>query len=142
MTLLLITVLAVLAVSAACSLTEAAIYASRLPYIRTLSDSGVLAGRLSDIKASYGESTINLEYEGPPKALQGLAGVREVRDSGRTASLLLDTPDASQEVLRQLVDRVRVRAFELAEPSVEDIFLDKVGYVAAAIDGEQEEVLQ
>ena len=95
----------------------------------------ILAGALSDIKASYGESSVNLEYEGESGKLQGLSGVREVRDSGRTASLLLEKTEGSQDVLRQLVDRVRVRSFELAEPSVEDIFLDKVGYVAA-VDGE------
>jgi ABC-2 type transport system ATP-binding protein len=86
----------------------------------------VLDGLLSDIKASYGESTIKLAYDGPSGSLDGLRGVREVRDSGRTASLLLDAPDGSQDVLRQLVDRVTVRTFELAEPSVEDIFLDRV----------------
>ncbi len=104
----------------------------------------VLSGTLSEIKASYGESTVNLEYDGPAGALSNLAGVREVRDSGRTASLLLDDGDASQDVLRQLVDRVKVRSFELAEPSVEDIFLDKVGYVAPAdADGAApEEVVQ
>ena len=91
----------------------------------------VLAGALSEIKSSYGESSVSIEYEGEAGSLQGLAGVREVRDSGRTASLLLENTAASQEVLRQLVDRVRVRSFKLAEPSVEDIFLDKVGYVAA-----------
>ena len=91
----------------------------------------VLAGALSEIKASYGETSVSLEYEGDSGALQGLTGVREVRDSGRTASLLLEKTEASQDVLRQLVDRVRVRSFRLAEPTVEDIFLDKVGYVAS-----------
>jgi len=94
----------------------------------------VLAGALSEIKASYGETSVSLEYEGDSGALQGLTGVREVRDSGRTASLLLESTEASQDVLRQLVDRVRVRSFRLAEPTVEDIFLDKVGYVAP-VDG-------
>ncbi len=94
----------------------------------------VLAGALSEIKASYGESSVSIEYEGEAGSLQGLAGVREVRDSGRTASLLLENTAASQDVLRQLVDRVRVRSFKLAEPSIEDIFLDKVGYVAP-VDG-------
>ncbi len=88
----------------------------------------VLAGELSEIKASYGTSTVELEYDGPPGSLDGLAGVREVRDSGRTASVLLEDESRSQDVLRQLVDRVTVRSFVLAEPSVEDIFLDKVGY--------------
>jgi len=94
----------------------------------------VLAGVLSEIKSSYGESSVDLEYDGPPGALQGLEGVREVRDSGRSASLLLESTEASQQVLRQLVDRVTVRSFVLGEPSVEDIFLDKVGYVAELAD--------
>lgn len=46
MSTLLITVFVVLAVSGACSLTEAAIYAARMPYVRTLADSGAMAGRL------------------------------------------------------------------------------------------------
>jgi ABC-2 type transport system ATP-binding protein len=104
----------------------------------------VLSGVLSDIKASYGESAVSLEYDGPAGALNGLSGVSEVRDSGRTASLLLAEPGASQEVLRQLVDRVTVRSFELAEPSVEDIFLDQVGEHVDIHGGEEaaEEVIQ
>lgn len=88
----------------------------------------VLAGGLSEIKASYGASTVELEYDGPPGSLDGLEGVREIRDSGRTASVMLEDESRSQDVLRQLVDRVTVRSFVLTEPSVEDIFLDKVGY--------------
>ncbi len=99
----------------------------------------VLAGALSEIKASYGETSVSLEYEGESGSLQGLAGVREVRDSGRTASLLLENTEASQDVLRQLVDRIKVRSFKLAEPTVEDIFLDKVGY-SAPVDGDNGDV--
>ena len=88
----------------------------------------VLTGKLDKIRASYGKSTVRLDYDGDPSSLEGLTGVREVRDSGRSASLLME-PDADpQEVLRQLLDRVRVRGFSLEEPSVEDIFLDQVGY--------------
>lgn len=96
----------------------------------------VVAGPLSRVKAAYGESSIRLEYDGQASALEGLGGVREVRDSGRTASLLLDPEADSQEVLRQLLDRVTVRGFSLEEPSVEDIFLDKVGYDPRAISAE------
>ena len=89
----------------------------------------VLAGPLSEVKAAYGKSSVQLEYDGPPGSLAGLEGVREVRDSGRTASLLLEKDADSQRLLRQLIECVTVRSFVLAEPSVEDIFLDKVGYV-------------
>ena len=98
----------------------------------------VLTGVLSEIKASYGESSVQIEYDGPAGSLEGLAGVRETRDSGRTASLLLEKGADPQQLLRQLLDRVTVRSFSLGEPSVEDIFLDKVGYVPG-FHGEEEE---
>ena len=88
----------------------------------------VLTGGLAEIKASYGRSTVRLDYDGDAGSLAGVSGVREVRDSGRSASLLMEPTADPQEVLRQLLDRVTVRAFSLEEPSVEDIFLDKVGY--------------
>lgn len=46
MTLLIITVIAVLAVSCCCSLAEAALYAVRMPYIQGLVDQGRREGRL------------------------------------------------------------------------------------------------
>jgi ABC-2 type transport system ATP-binding protein len=88
----------------------------------------VLTGKLDEIRASYGKSTVRLDYDGDASSLAGLKGVREVRDSGRSANLLMEPETDAQEVLRQLLDRVTVRGFSLEEPSVEDIFLDKVGY--------------
>lgn len=46
MTLLIVSVAIVLIVSALCSLTEAAVYAVRMPYIRQLTESGSTAGTL------------------------------------------------------------------------------------------------
>ncbi len=46
MTLLIFSVALVLGVSALCSLTEASVYAVRMPYIRELTESGSTAGRL------------------------------------------------------------------------------------------------
>lgn len=48
MTLLIISVVSVLVVSALCSVTEAALYAVRPAYVRSLSQSGSAAGRLLD----------------------------------------------------------------------------------------------
>lgn len=96
----------------------------------------MVSGRLGDVKASYGKSSIRLDYDGAADALEGLPGVREVRDSGRSASLLLEPDADSQRVLRQLLDRVTVRGFSLEEPSMEDIFLDKVGYDPRAVGAE------
>ena len=48
MTLLIVSVVSVLVVSAMCSVTEAALYTVRPSYVRSLSESGSVAGRLLD----------------------------------------------------------------------------------------------
>jgi CBS domain containing-hemolysin-like protein len=54
-TLLVLTVVTVLVVSAFCSLSEAALYAVRLPYVRGLAESGSRAGRvLKNFKENMG----------------------------------------------------------------------------------------
>ena len=88
----------------------------------------VLSGRLSEIKAAYGKSSATVEYDGNPGSFEGLPGVAEFRDTGRSAHLrLLPTAD-SQTLLRALVDRVQIRSFRLEEPHIEDIFFEKVGH--------------
>jgi ABC-2 type transport system ATP-binding protein len=87
----------------------------------------VLSGRLSEIKAAYGKSSVVVEYDGAPGSLEDLPGVAAVRDTGRAAHLRLEPSADSQTVLRALVDRVRVRSFSLEEPHIEEIFLEKVG---------------
>ncbi|MFZ0430231.1 MAG: ATP-binding cassette domain-containing protein [Acidobacteriota bacterium] len=89
----------------------------------------VLSGRLSDIKSAYGKSSVVLEYDGAPGSLDGLPGVSNVRDSGRSAHLRLEPSADSQALLRALVERVRIRGFRLEEPHVEDIFFEKVGEI-------------
>lgn len=87
----------------------------------------VLSGRLSEIKAAYGKSSVTVEYDGKPGLLEGLPGVTEARDTGRAAHLRLEPSADSQILLRALVDRVRVRSFRLEEPHIEEIFFEKVG---------------
>ncbi len=98
----------------------------------------VLGGVLADIKASYGKNSIALEYSGRPDSLDGLPGVREIRDSGREAKLQMEVGAEPQEVLRNLLDRVQVRSFRLEEPHIEDIYLQKVGAPAHVEDRTEE----
>ncbi len=93
----------------------------------------VLAGKLAEIKAGYGRSTIALEYSGPHSALEGLPGVRKVHDSGQGARLQMRRDGNSQEILRHLLDRVEVRSFRLEEPRLEEIYLEKVGGEAPSV---------
>jgi ABC-type uncharacterized transport system ATPase subunit len=67
-----------------------------------------------------------LGYEGDGALLEGLPGVREVTRHARHAELRL-APDADpQALLREAAARLRVTRFEVAEPSLHDIFVERV----------------
>ncbi|GAB4247546.1 MAG: ABC transporter ATP-binding protein [Acidobacteriota bacterium] len=93
----------------------------------------VLKGSLSEIKASYGKASVALEYEGSGDPFQDLPGVISVQDSGRIARLKLAPGADSQAILKRLVDRVRILAFRLEAPHIEEIYLEKVGAAPAAV---------
>ena len=87
----------------------------------------VLEGPLAEIKGRYGKNTILLGYEGDIGFLRSLPEVEKVDDYGRAAEVRLREGGDAQAVLRQLVGRVRVHKFEIQEPSLNTIFIEKVG---------------
>jgi ABC-2 type transport system ATP-binding protein len=83
----------------------------------------VLDGTLESIQEEYGSDTIRVRIEGPTRALDDLPGVRKVTDFGRLQELRLERGADSQSVLEELMKRGRVVHFELARPSLQDIFV-------------------
>ncbi len=87
----------------------------------------VLNGPLAEVKARHGKNTLAIEYEGAaPGALEGLPGVEAVSDSGRRARLRMAPGADPQQIARALLERVRLRAFAIEEPSIEEIFIAAV----------------
>lgn len=82
----------------------------------------VLYGRLDEIKSKF-ESSVIVEYEGEPGNIRGLE--RTVR-RGLGFELVLEKGADPNSVLAQLVSQVRVRKFEVAYPSLNDIFVRMV----------------
>jgi ABC-2 type transport system ATP-binding protein len=82
----------------------------------------VLDGTLESIQDAYGSDTlrVRLEEETP---LDGLPGVAKVTDFGRLRELRLERGTDPQQVLTALIGRGKVRHFELARPSLQDIFV-------------------
>ncbi len=88
----------------------------------------VLDGVLADIRAGYGWNTVVVEYEGNGAGpLTDLPGVRRGEDTGREARLELEPGADPQAVIRTVVNRVAIRAVRLEHPSLEDIYLERVG---------------
>lgn len=83
----------------------------------------VLDGTLASIQDTYGNDTIRLRVEGGAAALQALPGVEALSDFGQVQVLRLRRNCDPQEILSAVVSRTRVRSFEVARPSLHDIFL-------------------
>jgi ABC-2 type transport system ATP-binding protein len=86
----------------------------------------VLDGTLSDIKAA-GDRGILLDYDGDGAVLKQVPGVARVNDSGKQAEIFLEDGVDPQSVLEAVVGRLRVRRFDLREPSLHEIFVRAVG---------------
>jgi ABC-2 type transport system ATP-binding protein len=83
----------------------------------------VLDGTLDSIQRTYGDDTIRVRLENDGASLASLPGVIKVTDFGRFQELRLDSGADSQSVLTALQARGRVQHFELAHPSLHDIFV-------------------
>jgi ABC-2 type transport system ATP-binding protein len=91
----------------------------------------VLDGRVADIKASYGKNTLVLAFEGDGSFLKTLPGVASVNDHGRYAELRLGPGADPQALLRAASDKLKITKFEVVEPSLHDIFIERVTEVPA-----------
>jgi ABC-2 type transport system ATP-binding protein len=84
----------------------------------------VLDGTLAEIRHDYGMDTLRVDVEGiGAPEMQRLTGVAGVRDLGQVQELRLDTGADEQQVLAELMQRGRVRCFEVKQPSLQDIFI-------------------
>jgi ABC-2 type transport system ATP-binding protein len=81
----------------------------------------VFDGTLDEIQSSHGKDTIRVRTEAGLDALRGLAGVQEINDHGNYQEV--SWRGDSQDLLASLVSRTRVLQFEIARPSLHDIFV-------------------
>jgi ABC-2 type transport system ATP-binding protein len=86
----------------------------------------VLEGDLARIKASYGKNHVQMQYEGDPQ-LEGCELVESFNNYGNYVEVRLKPGADAQQLLRLASDRARISRFELVEPSLEEIFIDRVG---------------
>ena len=87
----------------------------------------VLAGELAKVRASFGKNNVLLEFSGDGAFLASLPEVESSSIQTNRAELHLRAGADPQAVLAASVARLRIARFEIAEPSLEDIFIDRVG---------------
>jgi ABC-2 type transport system ATP-binding protein len=87
----------------------------------------VLDGTLQMIQSAYGQDTLRVQLGKDGVPLDGLPGVARVTDFGRLQELRLEPGADPQAVLAALMARGPVLHFEVAHPTLEDIFVRIAG---------------
>src|SRR5216684_4122992 len=87
----------------------------------------VLNGKLRDIKRSFSRNAVALQLEGGDGLLNDPALVANIRQNGEDTEVLLVPGVSPQTLLKRLVESgINISKFELVEPSLHDIFIEKV----------------
>ena len=87
----------------------------------------VLDGRLREIRRSFARHAVTLQFEGGDGVINDAELVANVRPSGDDTEVLLAPQANAQVLLRRLVESgATISKFEIVEPSLHDIFIEKV----------------
>ena len=86
----------------------------------------LLDGPITKVRATGG-STIQLDYDGDGAFLKTLTGITRVNDAGKHAEFVLAPDYDADDLLKQIVGKVKVRRFDTREASLHEIFVRSVG---------------
>jgi len=87
----------------------------------------VLEGNLSQIKKQHGKNSVVLDYDGDASFVKNLPHVENIDDYGKFMEIKMKEQTDAQELLHELVGKVRVNKFEVREPTLNAIFIEQVG---------------
>jgi ABC-2 type transport system ATP-binding protein len=86
----------------------------------------LLDGAVSEVKARHGKNTVALAFEGDGSFIESLPGVAKVTDFGQYLEVRLQDGTDPQPLLQEAAKRLKLRRFEIVEPSLHDIFVETV----------------
>jgi ABC-2 type transport system ATP-binding protein len=86
----------------------------------------VLQGKLTDIKKQYGRNSVAMRFDGDGSFLKELPEVESVNDYGNELFVRLRDGTDPASVLKQAMDRLVIHKYEVSEPSIHDIFVERV----------------
>ncbi|PLT31235.1 ABC transporter ATP-binding protein [Peribacillus deserti] len=89
--------------------------------------SPVVFGALKEIKRSFGKKNLSIHADFDLSFLKGFPGVLKAKPTSEGISLQISGEEAAKPILHDIVSKGFIRKFEIEEPSLNDIFIEKVG---------------
>jgi ABC-2 type transport system ATP-binding protein len=86
----------------------------------------LLEGSVADVKSRHGSNTVVLAFEGDGTFLETFPQVSGLTHCGRYVEIHMADGADMQPLLQACAERLRVRRFEIVEPSLHDIFVQRV----------------
>lgn len=87
----------------------------------------VLSGSVRDVKAGFQSDRVLVEYNGDDAAMKSIPNTDVLTyAAGRVELRLLDRTLSPNDLLRTMMEHVSITKFEVAEPSLHDIFVRSV----------------
>jgi ABC-2 type transport system ATP-binding protein len=87
----------------------------------------VLDGTLASIQDEYGSDTLRIRSQAGMAALEGVQGIEKTTDFGRMQELRVESGYDHQKILSEIMTRTQIQSFELAKPTLHDIFIRIAG---------------
>jgi ABC-2 type transport system ATP-binding protein len=87
----------------------------------------ILDDSLANIKSRRSSHIVSAELEGDTDFIEELDEVKRVKSEGDSFEITLSDNADTQQLLRILIERLRVHRFEVKVPSLHEIFIDLVG---------------
>ncbi|NRD78285.1 ABC transporter ATP-binding protein [Bacillus sp. BRMEA1] len=87
----------------------------------------VVQGALKDVKRAFGKKNLIIHADFSLGFLKDYPGVVKVKPTMEGMELQIDGEKTAESILKEIVNHGFIRKFALEEPSLNDIFIEKVG---------------
>ncbi len=89
--------------------------------------SPVVHGSLREIKRAFGKKNLLIHADFPLESLKDFPGVVKAKPTMEGVLLQIEGENVAENILKGIVGKGFIRKFALEEPSLNDIFIEKVG---------------
>ncbi|MGV3465433.1 MAG: ABC transporter ATP-binding protein, partial [Heyndrickxia sp.] len=87
----------------------------------------VVHGGLKEIKRAFGKKNVTIHADFDLSFLKDVPGIVKWKKTSQGALLQIASEEVSQSILSEITGKGFIRKFALEEPSLNDIFIEKVG---------------